>query len=76
MDCYTPQSDTSVKSIWDTIRYKVEDHQADGVVINLDNRSDADAVIKYLNSGDMGIQGIRAIIGVKDGRTFVIYPKE
>jgi len=41
-------------SIWETIRKKVDGNQADGVVLNLDNRSDSDAVIKYLTSGDIG----------------------
>jgi len=76
MDCYTPQSDTKMGSIWETIRKKVDGNQADGVVLNLDNRSDSDAVIKYLTSGDIGIQGIHAIIVVKGGSTFLIYPRE
>ncbi|CAG1013291.1 hypothetical protein ANRL4_04897 [Anaerolineae bacterium] len=74
MDCYAPGGEKPMDGIWQVIRGKVEGNQAQGVVLNLDNRPDADAVIKYLTTGDIGIQGIRAIIVVKDGTARVIYP--
>ena len=74
MDCYTPQSTASVRNIWDNIRSKVERGQADGVVLNLESRTDMSEIIEFLTNGDIGIQGIRTIIVVKDGKAVVIYP--
>ena len=73
-DCYSPEGNTKVRSIWSTVEEKVVfKQQADNIVLNLDDWSgNPNDLIKQFK--DHSIEGLKEIIAVQDGKVFSIYP--
>ena len=73
-DCYSPEPNTSARSIGSTIKGKVvEKQQAERVILNLDDwAGNVETIEKQLN--DYPIEGLKEVIIVKNGEVVSIYP--
>ena len=71
-DCYSPET-SNIRNIASTIGRKVSSGQADKIVVNLDDSPvTLEQMSKQLN--DYPIDGLKDVIGVKNGTVSRIYP--